>query len=137
MTSRSHTRVRDIDRGLRAYTRSMSSLGSARVVAGVTESSGGEIHRSGATSMEVAAVHEFGSPMHPPVAFIRGTDEDARAQEAARASAHALATTPAQLRAELERVGEVAADGIRSRIEAAGLVDTGALLRAVTSEVRS
>lgn len=139
MTSRSHTRVRDIDRGFRRYRREASAVAEPRLVVGVTEESGRARHAdNGSTAAEAALFAEFGTRRQRPTPFLRGAAEDAR-EPALTACGQVASAGPSSSSAAsaLEHLGAELAGRVRARVEAAGLVDEGVLLESITHEVRS
>lgn len=141
MTIRSSSRVRDIDRGFRQYRREVSTVSVPALAVGVTEESGRARHQdNGATAAEVALFAEYGTMHQAPTPFLRGAADDGSvARELSSAARATVAAGPSEssARTSLEELGRVLADGIRSRVEAAGLVDEGVLRDAISHEVRS
>jgi hypothetical protein len=141
MTSRSHARVRDIDRGFRRYRREASTVAEPRLVVGVTEATGGERHAdNGSTAAEVAVYAEFGTRHQPASPFMRGAIDSGAATPHARAAAGAVAAdgpSRSSAASALAAAGAEMADGIRARVSRLGLVDEGVLLNAITHEVRT
>lgn len=142
------SQVIDRDHGWAKATRRLMSLEDAEVTVGVHEDAGADL-------ATIAAVHEFGSADGdiPERSFLRSTADEGRRRYAEQLSRAAGRMVDGQAQpAAIRAVGEAMAEDVRRKI-AAGidppndpetaerkghsrtLIDTGALLDAITAKV--
>ncbi len=139
------SKVRDIDRGYKAFVRGFRAVDGLGVTVGVHAEEGSELAR-------IAAAHEYGTRTIPKRSYLRAT-LDARVDEYRAQSVRALraALDGKDAAKELDRLGARMAADVRATIRAGlspalapgtrrknakPLIDTGRLLGAITHKLR-
>ena len=144
------------DKGLGKFLKNFKGLGSWRVTVGVQGQQASEIHSGNITNADLAAVHEFGAPSVsiPQRSYLRSTADNDKNRWNRRLTEELkkVALESADPRKALTIVGEEFRAAVIDRIkagippplvpatiarkgESTPLIDTGALIGAITSYV--